>query len=46
MSGHPGQVLRNEHNGPGNYWIDKPFTLSGLAATLRDASAGRPVPKG
>jgi two-component system, cell cycle sensor histidine kinase and response regulator CckA len=46
MSGHPtAETLRQELDGPGDHWIDKPFTLVGLAARLQEALAAR-VPEG
>jgi CheY-like chemotaxis protein len=46
MSGHPAaETLRRELAGPGDHWIDKPFTLAALAARLEEALAAR-VPEG
>jgi PAS domain S-box-containing protein len=46
MSGHPAaETLRGELAGPADYWIDKPFTLAGLAAGLQEALGAR-VPGG
>ncbi len=46
MSGHPAaEMLREELAAPGDYWIDKPFTLAGLAALLQEALGAR-VPGG
>jgi CheY-like chemotaxis protein len=46
MSGHPAaEQLRSDLNGAQEFWLEKPFTISVLAATLREALAAR-VPEG
>jgi CheY-like chemotaxis protein len=46
MSGHPvAELVRSGINGRDTYWLEKPFTVSALAATLRDALSSR-VPQG
>jgi CheY-like chemotaxis protein len=42
MSGHPSaELLQAELKNGDNHWLAKPFTISTLAATLRDALAAR-----
>jgi DNA-binding NtrC family response regulator len=42
MSGHPSaELLQAELKNGDCYWLAKPFTISTLAATLRDALAAR-----
>jgi CheY-like chemotaxis protein len=42
MSGHPSaELLQAELENGDSYWLAKPFTISTLAATLRDALAAR-----
>jgi PAS domain S-box-containing protein len=42
MSGHPSaELLQAELRNGDSYWLAKPFTISTLAATLRDALAAR-----
>ena len=46
MSGHPAaEAVREGVNGKDTYWLEKPFAISALAATLRDALSSR-VPQG